>query len=92
MSESNMVTYADGMITVDVIWYKLTVDPSKVLVNMNIRDFKKMLRICCNALPFYDDQVRYLYLWFTYLTERTEYDPFKRRRMKNAIDERLGKL
>lgn len=79
-------------IIVDVGWYRLAVDPEGVMINMNLKDFKKMLRICCNVIPEHSDKLKYLDAWYTFLSLRTDYDPIKRRRMKDAINEREGKV
>lgn len=79
-------------IVVDVGWYRLVVDPEKVLINMNLRDFKKMLRICCNVLTDHDAKVDYLNEWNAFLLFRTDFDPVLRSKRRAAVQDRRNKL
>lgn len=79
-------------IVVDVGWYRLVVDPAPVLIFMNLRDFKKMLRICCNVLPDHDAKVEYLNKWNTFLLFHTEFDSVLRSKRSAAVQERRNKL
>lgn len=79
-------------IIVDVGWYRCVVDPEKVLINMNLRDFKKMLRICCNVLTDHDEKVEYLNEWNAFLLFRTDFDPVLRSKRRAAVQDRRNKL
>lgn len=81
-------------IVVDVGWYRLVVDPEKVLINMNLRDFKKMLRICCNVLEDYSSRKLYLKKWeyFLYWSGNSNKDPLRRSKFCAAVQERRNKL
>lgn len=79
-------------IVVDVGWYRLVVDPEKVLLNMDLKDFKKMLRICCKVLTDHDAEVEYLNEWNAFLLFRTDFDPVLRSKRRAAVQERRNKL
>lgn len=79
-------------IVVDVGWYRLVVDPEKVLINMNLRDFKKMIRICCNVLEDYSSQMQYLAEWEEFLVCGTNLNKDLRAKRRAAVQERRTKL
>ena len=79
-------------IVVDVGWYRLVVDPEKVLINMNLRDFKKMLRICCNVLEDHSSLSHYLADWYWFLVCGTNLNKDRRAKFLAAVQERRNKL
>lgn len=86
------------LIVVDVGWYRLIVDPEKVFYNMNIRDFKKMLRVATSVLdcgvsdhPFIE-KINYLSQWENFLNARTDLNTTRRKRMLELVVDRRIKI